>query len=346
MLLLLPVREKGSEPMSLVAEGRVGVLLLNMGTPDAPEEEAIRRYLAEMLSDPALISCPPVIWRRVLDHVILPKRPKKTVGRYRSFWTDAGSPYLLDTLEQARLLERKLKAQGFDVVCRAGMRYGNPPIMSRLCEMRDSGVMRLVVLPLFPQETRATTQSALDEVSRCLSSLSADGWDPSVSLIRSYCDNPAYIRALTKNVAEAWHPGSNSRLAVSFHSTVVKDIEAGDPYRDQAESTAQGVARGLRLKDGSWKVTYQSRFDNRKWLKPLLVPTLEEWAKEGVDDVCVICPGFAADCLETSIEVAGDARDRFLSCAKPGARFTYVPALGTSAEHIDLLASEVISRLA
>lgn len=331
--------------MSLNDGAANGVLLLNMGTPDAPEEESIRRYLDEMLSDPALISCPPVIWRRVLDHVILPKRPKKTVGRYRAFWTEDGSPYLLDTLEQARLLERKLASMGFDVVCRAGMRYGNPSIESKLAELRDSGVGRLVVLPLFPQETRATTQSALDEVSRCLSALRQDGWNPSVSIVRSYCDNPAYIRALVKSVADRWTPGANSRLAVSFHSTVLKDIEAGDPYKDQAEATALRLAAGLGLDAETWKVTYQSRFDNRRWLKPLLSPTLVQWAEEGITDVCVVCPGFAADCLETSIEVARESGDLFLSKAQPGSRFIYVPALGVTSGHIDALASEVVSRL-
>lgn len=325
--------------------GTSGVLLLNMGTPDAPEEEAIRRYLDEMLSDPALISCPPIIWRRVLDHVILPKRPKKTVGRYRAFWSEEGSPYLLDTLEQARLLERKLASMGFDVLCRAGMRYGNPSIESRLKELRDSGVGRLVVLPLFPQETRATTQSALDEVSRCLSVLRQDGWDPSVSVVRSYCDNPAYVRALVKSVVDRWIPGKNSCLAVSFHSTVVKDIEAGDPYKDQAEATARSLALGLGLDAETWKVTYQSRFDNRRWLKPLLAPTLVQWAEEGITDVCVVCPGFAADCLETSIEVARECGELFLSKARPGSHFTYVPALGVTPEHIEVLASEVVSRL-
>ncbi|MDO5335609.1 MAG: ferrochelatase [Coriobacteriia bacterium] len=317
-----------------------GVLLVNMGTPDAPEEEAIRRYLAQMLSDPALISCPPFIWKRVLKYCILPKRPKKNVARYQSFWTDDGSPYLLTSLAQGQGLERSLRTKGYDVKVALAMRYGNPSIASRLRAFMEQGLDHVVVLPMFPQETRSCTGSIFTEVNRCLSELKAEGWNPKLDFVRSYFDNPGYIDELVKSVTDHWVPLSmgESRLAISYHSTVMADIEAGDPYRDQVEATSQLMAGKLGLTPDSWKISYQSRFDSRKWLSPLLPSVLESWAEEGIKDVCVVCPGFAADCLETSIEVDVECRQLFLSRAGQGARFTYVPALGASSGYLEALA--------
>lgn len=323
----------------------VGVLLVNSGTPDAPEEEAIRVWLEQMLTDPVLIACPMPIWRRVLDYVILPRRPKKNVPRYKRFWTPEGSPFILESLAQGRALEKQLLASGLDVKVELAMRYGNPSIASKLELFKEMRVSKLVVIPLYPQECKSCTGTVLPEVDRLFKDLVDDVWCPELLEVRHYHDNPLYMDALTKSVIEAWSPKPDSRLAVSFHSEPVKFVEDGDPYQEQINETAQKLAASLGLPDNAWQVTYQSRFDNRKWLGPLLEPTLEQWAEQGIKDVCVVCPGFAADCLETSMEVAEEARDFFFAAAGEGASFTYVPALGANAGLISALADEVVRRL-
>lgn len=324
---------------------RVGVLLANSGTPDAPEEEAIRTWLEQMLTDPVLIACPMPIWRRVLDYVILPRRPKKNVPRYKKFWTPEGSPFILESLEQGRALEKRLRASGIDAKVEVAMRYGNPSIASKLELFKEMRISKLIVIPLYPQECKSCTGTILPEVNRLFQALVDDAWSPELLEVRHYHDNPLYLEALTKSVVEAWSPKPNSRLAVSFHSEPVKFVEDGDPYQNQIDETAQKLAASLGLPDDAWQVTYQSRFDNRKWLGPLLEPTLEQWVEQGVKDVCVVCPGFAADCLETTMEVAEEARDFFLAAAGKDASFTYVPALGADAGLIGALADEVLRRL-
>ncbi len=323
----------------------VGVLLVNSGTPDAPEEEAIRTWLEQMLTDPVLIACPMPIWRRVLDYVILPRRPKKNVPRYKRFWTPEGSPFILESLAQGCALEKQLQASGVDAKVEVAMRYGNPSIASKLELLKKEGVSKLVVIPMYPQECESCTGTILPEVKRLFSVLADSEWNPELQEVRHYYDNPRYLEALSESVRRVWSQQPNSRLAVSFHSEPVKFIEDGDPYQDQINETAQKLAAFLGLSDDAWQVTYQSRFDNRKWLGPLLEPTLELWAQQGVKDVCVVCPGFAADCLETSLEVAEEARDFFLAAAGDDASFTYVPALGASEGLISALADEVLRRL-
>ncbi len=320
----------------------IGVLLINSGTPDAPEEEAIRTWLEQMLTDPVLIACPMPIWRRVLDYVILPRRPKKNVPRYKRFWTPEGSPFILESLAQGRALEAQLLARGLDAKVEVAMRYGNPSIASKLELLKEAGTSKLVVIPMYPQECKSCTGTILPEVKRLFDVLADSDWSPELLEVRHYYDNPFYLEALSESVSQAWNPKPKSRLAVSFHSEPVKFIEDGDPYQDQINETAQKLASSLGLPDEMWQVTYQSRFDNRKWLGPLLEPTLELWAEQGVKDVCVVCPGFAADCLETSMEVAEEARDFFLAAAGEGASFTYVPALGANAGLISALTDEVL----
>ncbi len=323
----------------------IGVLLVNSGTPDAPEEEAIRTWLEQMLTDPVLIACPMPIWRRVLDYVILPRRPKKNVPRYKRFWTPEGSPFILDSLAQGRALEKRLVACDVDAKVEVAMRYGNPSIASKLELFKQAGVSKLIVIPMYPQECKSCTGTILPEVKRLFDVLVDSEWNPELLEIPHYYDNPLYLKALSESVSRVWSPQLNARLAISFHSEPVKFIEDGDPYQDQINETAENLAASLGLSDDTWQVTYQSRFDNRKWLGPLLEPTLELWAEQGVKDVCVVCPGFAADCLETSMEVAEEARDFFLAAAGEGARFTYVPALGADVGLIAALTDEVLRRL-
>lgn len=339
---------------------RTGVLLINTGTPDEPTEEAIRRYLAEMLSDPALVNVPPIIWKRVLKYAILPKRPARMKSVYERIWTSEGSTFMMISKRQRDLIAAGLKDGGtiednFEAVL--AMRYGNPSVMSGLEQLRDAGCERIIAVPLYPQYVNVCAGTCLAEVRRCLDELSAGGWTPELSEVRQFFEESAYLDGLAESIRAAW-PGcasgadaenladdnpvtSHRRLVFCWHSTLLADIEAGDPYRDQNEKTAREVASRLGLADGDWTIAYSSRFDNRKWLRPFIADMLRELAGQGYDDVCVVCPGFTADNIETLVEIAETMRDLYLAEAPAGARFTYIPALNDSTSLADAVCSAV-----
>ncbi len=307
---------------------KTGVLIINTGTPDAPTEDAIRAFLAEMLSDPVLINVPPIIWKRVLKHAILPKRPAKTKPAYESIWTPEGSRFMLASVAQRNLLQAEL---GSNFLVVLAMRYGNPSITSGLDTLREAGCEEVVIVPLYPQYVRVCAGTCLEETHRCLKEQMAKGWNPTVIEVRDFYQQPAYIQALADSIRETWQPARDGitaaqKLIFSWHSTPMADIEAGDPYRDQNEQTAAAVARELGLADESWMISYQSRFDNRKWLGPFTSDCLGDLARLGVKDVAIICPGFVADNIETLVEVSRTLRDEFLGAAGDGATFTYVHA--------------------
>ena len=327
---------------------KTGILLINTGTPANPTEEAIRIYLEEMLSDRMLVDCPPFIWKRVLKHAILPKRPARTRPFYESFWTPEGSPFMLTSFAQRDLVERKLSedaAQG--LVVELAMRYGSPSIMSGLQALRNARCERIVAVPLYPQYVRVCAGTCLAKVRECLAELAEGGWEPKLEEVGDFWQQPAYLDALADSIRRTWDPaarterGAEEHLVFSWHSTLMADITAGDPYREQNESTAQAVARRLGLEEGAWSISYQSRFDGRKWLQPFTGDHLAELAEAGIRDLAIICPGFVADNIETCVEVSQQLRDAFLQAAGPEARFTYIPALNES----DLLAEAVCAEI-
>ena len=335
---------------------RTGILMMNTGTPSEPSVEAIRRYLDEMLSDPALISAPPFVWRRVLDHVILPSRPAKTLPEYQAIWTPNGSPFMIVSKRQRELLQREMDARlaGQDPLVVLAMRYGEPSIMDGLRRMRDEGIERVVLLPLYPQEVRVCAGTCLKRAHDCLAELAKEGWKPKVHDIRSFYRQPAYREALAKSVARFWNapdrPDVARRLIVSFHSTPMKDILDGDPYKHQNESTAADLASRLGIDPHEYLVTYQSRFDNRKWLQPFTEHVLYEWGREARESgqpmqVFAICPGFVADNLETLVEVSVRAKRFFLNEAPQGSDFTYVPALNSDSGLTKALADAIMAVL-
>lgn len=318
---------------------KTGVIITNTGTPDAPTPEAIRSYLAEFLSDPYVISCPPIIWERVLKHSILPKRPEKSAPRYRAIWTPEGSPFLLTSLEQRDALARELQERGYDIAVMLGMRYGNPSLAFALEGLAAAGCTRIIALPLYPQQARVTTQTTLDRIE----TLCTENALPfSVRAISSYFDNSAYIAALAASVHEI-HPvfASGDRLLMTFHSTVLRDIKDGDPYRDQIEVTCALLAQSLGLVREQWETGYQCRFDSRKWLKPTPEEVLVRWAKQGIKNVTVVCPGFASDCIETLVDCDVEQRELFGHETGNDACFTYVPCLNARNDHIAALADVV-----
>lgn len=321
---------------------KTGVLLMNTGTADEPSVAAIRTYLHEFLMDPAIIGAPEFIRKRIVNHICR-KRPQETLANYEAFWTPEGSPFTIGCYKQARALEAQLRQRlGEDTRVVVAMRYGNPSVLDGLHELRVAGCDRVVVLPSYPQQVRVCTGSCVKRVREVLAGMGQKhGWQPELVVAPYFYDQYAYRVALARQVAHYWRYSEGARLVVSFHSTLLADIEAGDPYRDQVEQTVAHLTADLRLPSEAVSLSYQSRFDNRKWLQPLTEPTVLEMARSGVKDLCVVCPGFTVDNMETVLEVNRDLRAAFMEAAGPDARFTYVPTLGDAEELIAALADAV-----
>lgn len=315
-----------------------GVLLTNLGTPDAPTTAALRRYLGEFLADPRVIEAPRLIWWLALHGVILRIRPRRAAHAYQKVWTEQGSPLLAISRRQTAALQLAL-ARRFKGPVRValGMRYGNPSIAVALDELRQAGAHRLLVLPLYPQYSATTTASTFDAVAAVLKT-----WrlQPELRFINHYHDHPDYIRTLADSVRAYWTVhGEPERLMFSFHGLPKRYLLAGDPYHCECQKTARLVAEQLGLTDARWLLTFQSRFGREEWLKPYCDQTLREWGAAGVQRVDVLCPGFPADCLETLEEIEQQNRDIFLNAG--GGEYHYIPALNDSQAHIDMLAALV-----
>ncbi len=322
----------------------IGVLLINTGTPDEPTEEAIARYLEQMLSDPMLISTPPFIWKRVLKHCILPHRPKKTIGFYKRMWRGGSSIFMDTSLQQRDLIEQELNRTAADAetyTVELAMRYGNPTIQRALEHLREKRCEKLVIVPLYPQYTRVCAGTCFKEVDRQLENLITGDWNPDVSKVDYFYDQPGFIEALEQSVRERWKPQQNSMLVISFHSTLVADIKSGDPYHKQNTEIAERLARALDLEDYSWVIGYQSRFDSRRWLQPPTESLLKAMAAMGKKDVCVLCPGFVAENIESGVETGETLRDVFLDAAGDDARYTYIPTLDTAPGLIQAITSAI-----
>lgn len=313
----------------------LGVLLVNLGTPDEPTPKAVRRYLKQFLSDGRVVEIPKVIWWCILNGIILRTRPAKSAKLYASVWEEAGSPLLKygKLQQQALQAEMAVRFNG-PVHVELAMRYGNPSILQGLRNLRSQGARRLLVLPLYPQYSAATTATTYDEVSL---EMKRWRWLPEIRFINQYHDNPRYIEALAKSVKAHWaEHGQNEKLVMSFHGLPKRNLELGDPYHCQCHKTGRLLAEALGLTAEQWLVTFQSRFGRAEWLKPYTDKTLEKMAKEGLSSVDVVCPGFSSDCLETLEEIAGENREVFEEAG--GKTYTYIPALNDDPEHIQVLA--------
>ena len=307
---------------------RTAVLLVNLGSPDAPTPSAVRRYLAEFLSDPRVVEIPRLVWKPLLRGVILPTRPRKTAPKYASIWTTEGSPLAVWTAKQAKLLAGYLGERGQQVLVRHAMRYGNPSIADMLDRLKAEGANRVLVLPLYPQYASATTGSVWDAVASWMPGTRVL---PELRFVNRFHDDPAYIDALSRRIAGYWQrEGRPDRLVMSFHGLPARTVALGDPYQHECLETARLLAARLALKEGDWTVTFQSRFGKAKWLEPYTEPTLRRLGKEGVQRVDVVCPGFVADCLETLEEIAMEGRNAFMSAG--GKSFHYIPCLNDSHE--------------
>ena len=316
-----------------------GVLLVNLGTPDTPTAPALRRFLAEFLADPRVIDVPRPLWRLILHGYILRTRPRRSAEAYQKIWSPEGSPLVAISRKQAAALQAMLDQRlAGPVKMVLAMRYGNPSIQAGLEQLREAKARRLLIFPFYPQYSATSTASVFDAVARVLKSWR---WLPEVRMIMDYHDDQGYIQALVNSIDAAWAARKPpERLLFSFHGIPRQYCEAGDPYFHQCHNTARLVAEGLLLKEGRWQVAFQSRFGPREWLRPYTDETLRAWAAEGVKHVDVVCPGFAADCLETLEEI--NIRNRAFFIETGGREFNYIPALNDSPEHIQALANLVM----
>jgi ferrochelatase len=318
---------------------RLGVLVANLGTPDAPDTPSLRRYLAQFLGDPRVIELPRILWRAILHGIVLRTRPKKSAASYREVWTEEGSPLLATGKGQVegiqRFLDQRLRGP---VDVRLGMRYGNPSIPDRLRELRDAGAERIVILPLFPQYSGTTTASAFDALA---DEFKQWRWIPEFRMIGQYHDDARYIRCLAQSIREHWsNNGRGERLLFSFHGTPKRYLLNGDPYHCQCRKTARLVAEELELNDDDWQVVFQSRFGNEEWLKPYTDETVTELAQHGYKTLDVICPGFSADCLETLEEIEEENREYFEEAG--GEALRYVRCLNDRRDHLEFLAELIM----
>lgn len=316
-----------------------GVLVANLGTPDAPTPEAVRRFLAEFLSDPRVIDLPRLPWQIILRSVILPFRPKRSAEAYRQVWTPAGSPLLTGTEALTRALARRLaQILPEPPAVAMGMTYGNPSIASAIDRLQATGVRRLVILPLYPQYSATTTAAVFDRVDAALAALPEP---PGRHVIEDYHDDPAHIAAVAASIAAARAPFDH--LLFSFHGIPARYAAAGDPYGTRCQATARLVAARLGLPAERWSLAFQSRVGRARWLTPYTEDRLRELGAAGVPRLAVACPGFAVDCLETLEEIAMRGRETFLEAG--GGEFEYIPALNDDDAQVDCLARLVAGRL-
>lgn len=321
--------------MSGSSPERVGVVLVNLGTPDAATPAAVRRYLREFLSDRRVIEMPRLLWWLILNLFVLTFRPRRVARLYQMIWRDGDSPMRLILREQSQRLQEKLAAEGQGAVqVLPAMSYGQPALTAALDTLQAAGIGKVVVLPLFPQYSATSTAPVYDIAGRWL----VQQRDlPAITLLKDYHQHPAYIAALAASVREfRQQHGASEKLLLSFHGIPQPYADRGDPYPQQCRATAAALAAALDLPAEAWAFSFQSRFGAQQWVQPYTDVLLAEWAQAGVRSVQVLCPAFSADCLETLEEIAEQNRETFLHAG--GRDYQYIPALNARPDHIEMMA--------
>ena len=313
---------------------KTGILLTNLGSPDAPTAKALRIYLREFLSDPRIVEIPRIVWMIILHGIILRIRPKRSAKLYESIWTENGSPLTHITRLQRDKLDAYIKNQGYqntEVVM--AMRYGNPSIEAGLEQLRDKGLTRIVILPLYPQYSSPTTGSTFDAVSKVLRKWR---WVPELHFINGYHKNSAYIDSLANSISEDLQThGMPQKLVFSYHGMPKLFLDNGDPYHCLCLQTTRLVVEKLGIDKDNVISTFQSRFGKAEWLKPYTDATLESFPGQGIKDIAIISPAFSADCLETLEEIEGENREIFEHAG--GEKYRYIAALNDRDDHIEAL---------
>ncbi len=333
-------------PFTHGTQPKTGIVLVNLGTPDAPTPSAVRRYLREFLSDQRVVEIPRWIWWFILNGIILNVRPRKSARKYASIWTSEGSPLRVYTERQAALLGAALRETvSSPIVVRAAMRYGNPSMAAAFAALKAEHCDNILLLPLYPQYAASTTASTFDQLGRILARVRNV---PGIRFVRSFHDHPAYIDAIAANVLAHWQrigrpDFATDKLVITFHGVPKFHLDHGDPYHCHCQKTARLVGERLGLSAADAIVTFQSRFGKAEWLQPYTDQTLAALGKLGTRRVDVICPGFAADCLETLEEIADEGRRTFLSAG--GGAFNYLPVANDSAAFVRALATITAEQL-
>jgi ferrochelatase len=322
---------------------KTAVLLINLGTPDAPSAQAVRPYLKEFLSDPRVVEIPRAIWWLILNGIILNVRPKKSAAKYASIWMPEGSPLKVYTEQQTRLLQQHLQtaAGGSELVVEYAMRYGNPSVASVLKKLKAQNCQRILLLPLYPQYAASSTATAFDAVYQELLRMRNM---PAIRTIKHFHDDAGYIKASAQNIRDYWTlHGRPDKLVMSFHGVPRYTLEKGDPYHCECLKSGRMIAEELGLSQEQYIVSFQSRFGKAEWIKPYTTATLQELGKQKTKRVDVVCPGFAADCLETLEEIAQEGKEDFQHAG--GGDYHYIPCLNTRPEWIQALGDLVLKNL-
>lgn len=308
---------------------KTGILLANLGTPDAPTPEAVKRYLRQFLSDPRVVDTSPALWWPLLRGMILPLRAPRVAKLYQSIWMEDGSPLMVYSKAQQQALAQRLP----DTPVALGMSYGSPSLESAVDELLASGVEHMVVLPLYPQYSCSTVAAVWDELARILARKRGI---PGVSFIRDYADDSSYIDALAKSARDSFaQHGEPDLLLLSYHGIPQRYADEGDDYPQRCRDTTRELVSALGLPPEKVMMTFQSRFGREPWLTPYTDETLKMLAEKGTRHIQVMCPGFAADCLETLEEIAVQNREIFLEAG--GKQYEYIPALNATPEHIEMM---------
>ncbi len=321
---------------------KIGVLVTNLGTPEAPTAKALRKYLGQFLADPRVVEVPRLLWRCILHGVILRIRPRRSAAAYKTVWTEQGSPLMTHTQAQCDRLTQSLKKQyGDNIEVTFAMRYGEPSVSGAIEAMQRQGVRRLLVLPLYPQYSAATTASTFDAIAE---DFMRRRWLPDFRFISHYHDYPPYIEALAKSIEAHWEQhGRADKLLMSYHGIPFRYLKNGDPYHCECHKTSRLLAERLGLTKDAYMTTFQSRFGREEWLKPYTDHTLKALPEQGVKSVQIVCPGFSSDCLETIEEIGVENREYFMEAG--GERYEYIAALNSSDDHIDALTQLIDSQL-
>jgi ferrochelatase len=324
---------------------KTAVVLINLGTPEAPTAPAVRTYLKEFLSDPRVVEIPRAIWWLILNGIILNVRPAKSAAKYAAVWTPEGSPLKVHTERQSILLRGFLGQAGHQqVIVDYAMRYGSPSIAGTLSRLKAEGATRILLLPLYPQYSSSTTATAFDTAFAWAASIRNQ---PELRTVRSFADHPGYIEALADSVRRHWasdpRPTTGYRLIMSFHGVPRRSLDQGDPYHCECHKTGRLLAQALELGANDYQICFQSRFGRAQWLQPYTAPTLAALGKQGVQRVDVICPGFPADCLETLEEIAMEGKAAFMQGG--GKSFSYIPCLNEGEHWIRALADLAATHL-
>ncbi|GGE13589.1 ferrochelatase [Polymorphobacter glacialis] len=330
-----PLRLPPDHPQ--VRAGRVGVLLVNLGSPDAPDTASVRRFLGEFLSDPRVIEIPGIIWKPILNLFILTTRPQKTAKNYAKVWTPGGSPITAYTRAQSDALQG---AFGPDVVVDWAMRYGTRSIAERMQAMKDQGCDRILLAPLYPQYSAATNATVVDAANAALAGWR---WQPALRTLPPYYDSADHIDALAASIREgvAGLDFEPQLIVTSFHGMPRRTLEQGDPYHCHCQKTGRLLQEALQI---PLKVTFQSRFGRAEWLQPYTDGTLRTLPGEGIRRIAVACPGFAADCLETLEEISMEGRETFMAAG--GTHFGYIPCLNAAPGSVEMLKTLLATELA